>query len=333
MRSEYAENTRERNLQKEARAHIEVQIEVEKRLEQEPGIAIISKEFLCWLHAEFYKRLPDEFRLVSNPETGQSEKVEPGVLRRFNVRVGTHIPPPYSEIESYLARLQDVYDPKRHKGARSLCTLAAAHHRVLWVHPFGDGNGRVARLMTDAYLKSIGIGGHGLWTASRGLARNRDNYFSLLEQADAPRQNDFDGRGALSEKSLNQFCQFFLTTCEDQISYMQKVLNIDTLADRVLKYGKSREIGLLPDRRGNTDKVSRFSPPATRLLHLLTFRGTIPRSEIPDLLGLEERTSRRVVHFLVNEGFIISQSSRAPIRFSIPAHAAPYFLTGLYDTA
>lgn len=331
MKSEYAANTRERDLQKEARAHIEVQIEIENRLAHEPGIKVISKDFLCWLHAEFYARLPDDFRMVTNPGTGQSEKIEPGVLRHFNVKVGLHIPPPCNEIENYLFRLSEVYDPVHHEGAAALVALAAAHHRVLWVHPFGDGNGRVTRLMTDAYLAQVGIGGHGLWTASRGLARNRNEYFSLLQQADAVRQNNYDGRGALSAKALKTFGEFFLATCNDQISYMHKILAIDTFADSILKYGRSREIGILPDKLGRTGRDSRFRPEATRLLHQLAYRGRIPRSEVPGLFGLEERTSRRMVRFLAEEGFIRIQSSRAPLLFAIPAHAAPYIFPGLYD--
>jgi Uncharacterized conserved protein len=331
MKSEYAANSRERDLQKEARAHIEVQIEIEKKLAREPEISVISKDFLCWVHAEFYSRMPKELRVVTNPRTGHSEKIEPGMLRHFNVKVGGHVPPFYNEIEKYLSRLSEVYDPKRHTGTSALVALAAAHHRVLWVHPFGDGNGRVTRLMTDAYLMQTGIGGHGLWTASRGLARNREEYFSLLERADAARHNDYDGRGALSSKALIDFCKFFLTVCEDQISYMNTILDIDTFADRVLAYGRSREIGLLPGIKGNTGRSSRFRPEATRLLHQLVFRGAIPRGEIPALLGLEERTSRRLVRFLVEDGFIRSPTSRAPVCFAIPAHAAPYILSGLYD--
>jgi Fic family protein len=270
--------------------------------------------------------------VVTNPQTGHTEKVQPGSLRHFDVQVGRHVPPPHDEIERYLSRLSEVYDPQRHKGAEALVALAAAHHRVLWVHPFGDGNGRVTRLMTDAYLmRGAGMESHGLWTASRGLARKREEYFSLLQQADAARQNAYDGRGALSAKALIDFCKFFLATCDDQISYMRSILDIDTFADRVLSYGRSREAGVLPDANGRTDRLSRFRPEATRLLHQLVFRGVVPRSEIPTLLGLEERTSRRVVRVLAEDGFITTLSSRAPLCFAIPAHAAPYILPGIYE--
>jgi hypothetical protein len=81
--------------------------------------------------------------------------------------------------------------------------------------------------MTDAFLEKLCPGSYGLWTASRGLARRRDEYLKLLENADSPRLNDFDDRGALSYRALIDFSRFFLTTCLDQIVYMRKMPAID----------------------------------------------------------------------------------------------------------
>jgi Fic family protein len=88
--------------------------------------------------------------------------------------------------------------------------IAAAHHRLAWIHPFGDGNGRVVRLHSHALLIRHGLAGHGLWTLSRGLARQRQRYYAALEAADRGRRNDLDGRGNLSDAALADFCVFFL---------------------------------------------------------------------------------------------------------------------------
>ncbi|HEX2959027.1 MAG TPA: Fic family protein [Chitinispirillaceae bacterium] len=330
MRSEYAADTRQRDLQLEARAHIEVQLEIEERIASEPDVDIISEEFLCWIHREFYKRLSGSFRSVTNPDTGKAVAVVPGEIRQFDVYVGRHVPPSFTEIPAYLKRLNEVYKFHHLKGSNALSAIAAAHHRVLWVHPFGDGNGRVVRLMTDALLAKLCTGSYGLWTASRGLARMRDEYLKLLENADSPRLNDYDGRGALSLKALIEFSKFFLTACLDQIVYMKKMLEIDSFADRIKKYGQMRQNGLLPDRNGNTGPESLFRKEMTFLLHQLVYRGSIPRGEIPSLLGLEERTARRVVRQCTDEGFIVSKSSRAPLCIAIPAHAAPEIFPGLF---
>lgn len=55
--------------------------------------------------------------------------------------------------------------------AKRVLAMATAHHRFNWIHPFPDGNGRVSRLMSHAMAHKAGIGAHGLWSISRGLAR------------------------------------------------------------------------------------------------------------------------------------------------------------------
>ena len=127
------------------------------------------------------------------------------------------------------------------------------------------------RLATDAYIERVGIAGHGLWTASRGLARNRATYIDMLQGADAERWNDYDGRGNLSEKALTLFCDFFLDVCADQITYMHSILKVDDLAQRGSKrYGGARESGLL---RGKTAESEAFRNEETLLLEHLSAQG------------------------------------------------------------
>src|SRR5436305_942518 len=82
----------------------------------------------------------------------------------------------HEALGSFLHRFALFYDPAKQHGVRPLIALAAAHHRLMWIHPFLDGNGRVARLFTDAYFLRSSVTGYGLWNVSRGLARQRDSY-------------------------------------------------------------------------------------------------------------------------------------------------------------
>ena len=74
---------------------------------------------------------------------------------------------------------------------------AAAHHRLLWIHPFLDGNGRVARLMSYAMLLET-LDTNGIWSIARGLARNVADYKAYLADCEMRRRNDLDGRENLS---------------------------------------------------------------------------------------------------------------------------------------
>ncbi len=105
----------------------------------------------------------------------------PGALRERDVKVGRHIPVSHGALPRFLERFETVYT----KLGRTDMILAAAsaHHRLLWIHPFLDGNGRVARLMSYAMLlETLGTGG--IWSIARGLARNEATYKSQLMACD-----------------------------------------------------------------------------------------------------------------------------------------------------
>jgi Fic family protein len=63
-------------------------------------------------------------------------------------------------------RFDEAYDPKRLTKLARIVSVAASHHRYVWIHPFYDGNGRVVRLMSYAALKEANVGNE-LWSVVR----------------------------------------------------------------------------------------------------------------------------------------------------------------------
>ncbi|MCU7921610.1 MAG: Fic family protein [Candidatus Thiodiazotropha sp. (ex Dulcina madagascariensis)] len=100
----------------------------------------------------------------------------------------------------------------------TIISTAASHHRLLRIHPFLDGNGRVARLMSHAILLETPDTG-GIWSVARGLAQNVRTYKHHLAEGDLTRRNDLDGKGHLSEEALASLTRFFLSnwTLIDQL--------------------------------------------------------------------------------------------------------------------
>jgi Fic family protein len=99
-----------------------------------------------------------------------------------------------------------------------------------------DGNGRVSRLMSHAIAHQAGIGAHGLWSISRGLARGletRSDYKRMMDHADTPRQGDLDGRGNLSERAHRDFILWFFNVALDQVQFMASLFELDTLSRRL----------------------------------------------------------------------------------------------------
>ena len=329
MQRQYDTEPAKRNRQLESVAHITVQRHMEKRLQEAPELNIADGEFLCHIHREFYKQLPEEFLIVKAPDTGHESRVVPGELRREAVKVGRHLPPESGSLDAFLARFGEFYAPDRHHGAEKLVAAAAAHHRLMWIHPFLDGNGRVARLFTEAYFHRIPVLGYGLWSVSRGLARRNADYRAALTWADATRRNDLDGRGNLSNEGLIKFCRFFLEVCLDQVEYMGGMLRLEELVQRIRHYVDLRERGMVP---GPSGKKEPLRAEASRMLQEVLIHGVSTRGDVIHASGLKERTGRTLLRLLLEEGLLVSDTPKGEVRLGFPIHAAGWFFPDLYPT-
>lgn len=165
----------------------------------------LSVDFIIWTHKNFCERLPEELLVADHPTTKEKIKIVPGELRKDYVKVGLHIPPPPADLLAFLTRLAEGYSAKHLSRLRKIIGVAASHHRLAWIHPFLDGNGRVTRLFSHALLRELDVGSE-LWAVSRGLARRVADYKANLQAADEPRRGDLDGRGNLTMAGLIGFC-------------------------------------------------------------------------------------------------------------------------------
>lgn len=314
LKGDYSTNKEQRELQLEAKAHIEVQ----KLIEENIGNSnIIGKDYIKWIHEEFCKRLPEELLFVENPETKEIKKIIPGKYRDSSVIVGKHIPPDAEKIERFIERFELVYSPEKLSKVKQIIAVPASHHRFVWIHPFFDGNGRVARMLSHAYFLKIGVGSP-IWSISRGLARNVEEYKRLLMLADSPRQNDFDGRGNLSAKGLLEFCKFFLTSSIDQVEFMSDLLAPNTLLNRIEEY-IVEEI-----KKGQLPKGS------FELIREAFYSGTLERGKASLITGYSERNARSVLSKLVEKELLISNTPKGLLKLNFPANIIPYWFPKLY---
>ncbi len=315
LNNDYSSDPQKRSLQKEAKAHIDVQKWIDHGGLPSPAATVVA---ICEIHARFCEQLPEDLRWVNNPKSGESVRVEPGELRTQDVRVGRHVAISPGAVRNFLLRFEQAY----HKLGKTqqIASIAAAHHRLLWIHPFLDGNGRVARLLSHAMLLET-LDSGGVWSVARGLARRQADYKTHLGNCDLPRRSDLDGRGTLSEEALVSFTHFFLNLCIDQIDFMEHLIQPDRLRARINLWAKEdHAIGNLPAK-------------AEVILEAILLHGELPRGQVPNLLGLSDRQARRVVASLVKQQVIVSKSSRAPLRISFPARLAGRWFPGLFPDA
>jgi Fic family protein len=312
LKNDYSNDPRKHDLQLEAKAHITVQKWIDSG-----GIdgRAVTAESLREIHRRFCDLLPEDLLWVKYPETGERVRIVPGELRHRDVKVGRHIPISPGSVPRFLMRFEDVYcNPNR---INSILNAATAHHRLLWIHPFLDGNGRVARLMSHAMLLGA-LDTGAIWSVARGLARNVEEYKRHLADCDRTRRNDLDGRGNLSEEALAQFTRFFLRICIDQVSFMEDLVQPDRLRARIMLWADEEvQLGKLPPRSGS-------------ILEAILYRGKLPRADVAATVGLGERHARRIVSALTAHGVLMAEGVRAPLQLVFPATLSSRWMPGLF---
>ena len=115
------------------------------------------------------------------------EHVVPGRIRTANVTVGSYRCPDWQDAGYLLARLCEVLDgfdpPDSDQHAFPILKAVFAHLHLAWIHPFGDGNGRTARLMEFAILAQAGLPLPACHLLSNHYNLTRSAYYRQLERA------------------------------------------------------------------------------------------------------------------------------------------------------
>lgn len=286
-----------------ATSHVHLQRALERIIDRDAGPEwprLFSISLVSLIHRGLFRDASEQELKIE----GLEAPMVPGELRdiaQLNVSVGQHDAPAFQAVRPMLERMQVVYGRIADPRYRLIAALAY-HHRLAWVHPFPDGNGRVVRMITHLQLLKLGLASP-LWSISRGLARNHEAYYQHLAQADQHRQGDLDGRGQFSLKALQAFVRFMLRTCIDQMTYMLDALDRDTLRARI-------ERAVAFDERFIAAGIK---PEAARALHILITQGAVLRNDFKVYMGLGERTAISQLKQLVQLGVVDSPSPKSRI--------------------
>ncbi len=278
--------------------------------------ATFDPEVIRSMHHHLYSGMPEADRVT---DTG--EPVMEGQLRNGPVRVGMHVAPTHASVPAFLERWGQFYGSLP-EGERALVGVACAHHRLAWIHPFRDGNGRIARLHSHLALNAMGLT-QGIWSPMRGLARRQQDYYNRLIDADEHRQGDQDGRGVLSEKGLISFAEYFLDVCLDQAAFMEQMLNLTEFKDRLaalLAYESAK--------RGSGIRMEALIP-----LHYIAINGPIDRGTFKVMTGLSIRVSERLLKSLLDVGLLRSQTPKGAVYLGVPFGSLRFLFPNLWPEA
>ncbi|MDB6002417.1 MAG: filamentation induced by cAMP protein Fic, partial [Rhizobacter sp.] len=273
---DFSKDTELARKQRLAVAHIHAEQQGEERLDAlhaegaDSTRWLYSSDALTWLHHQLFSELqPADLTLADG------SAMAPGLLRERPVAIGRHEAPTPEAVPAFLARWSEGYGRVR-RGEASIVAAAASHHRLAWVHPFLDGNGRIARLHTHLLLHSMGLT-HGLWSPLRGFARSEASYKARLQAADEHRRGDLDGRGNLTQAGLVEWITYTLDICIDQVSFMTKLLDIQGMRDRI-----GAALAFESSTRKNGVRPEALIP----LHYLFATQAELARAEFKSMTGL-----------------------------------------------
>ena len=308
--------------QRLAVSHIQTEIACERLIQAklDSGETVVpwlySTQALVWLHLQLFGGLtPEDLTLADG------SLLTPGQVRTRGVAVGIHEAPNAEALPSFLSRWEEVYGHSR-RGEASIVALAAAHHRLAWVHPFLDGNGRVARLHTHLALHAQGLT-NGLWSPLRGFARSEEKYRGMLKAADEHRRGDLDGRGNLTEAGLIDWISYTLETCIDQVRFMRKLLDVGSMRERIqaaLIFEESKKTGVRKEA-------------ALALHYLFSTNSELGRAAFKQMTGLGERVATDLISSLLKNGYLATDSAYGALRFAIPRSALRFYFPDLWPEA
>ncbi|WP_223841634.1 Fic family protein [Pseudomonas marginalis] len=291
-----------KELRELAESHIGVQALLERTVRRPKSIdapwsVFFAPEFISVIHRRLFTGASDDDLRLSD-----GRLMVPGQLRdsaQRNVLVGDHAGPAWESVAPMLTRLQQVYGGQPDLTSRILSALAY-HHRLAFIHPFEDGNGRVVRMITHLQLMRLGLASP-LWSLSRGLARKQDEYYGRLRAADQPRRADLDGRGQLTQSGLFEFVEFMLQVCIDQMEYVEQAMGLVSLRQRL-----ERVIGLEERFIGAGVK-----PEMAKAIHILLTQGEIARADFKIFSGLHDRVASDQLKKLIDLGVVEAPSAKS----------------------
>ncbi len=325
LNKNFSGNEQKRYAQELCAAHVKTERILMQELLTSPPDNICEFDFVGKIHKMFYEQLPEQHQFTHSQGGFTRYSVTPGKMRDANVFLDsgrTSHGPDAKELPAQYDVFRRLYNPVNFHGDERLIAIAASHHRLGWLHPFRDGNGRVIRLFSGLYMAHIGINRSNLWPLSRGFSRNKQWYMTNLQSADSPSE---DGK-SFDQEFFADYCLFFLEVCLDQIRFMDSILGLNRIDARIEGYIKDRD-----KKRG---AINPLDPRAGKLLKALFLQGAIPRGEARLIMGMEkqsERHARRTVSQLTKEKLVESESHRASLKIGFPTHVLRYYFPDIFD--
>jgi Fic family protein len=158
-----------------------------------------------------------------------------------------------------------------------------AHYQFATIHPYYDGNGRTARLLTNLILHMGGYDLKGLYSLEEYYARHLGDYYEAINIGDL--HNYYMGR---ADASITKWVDYFIQGMKYSF-------------ENVLVLMKNKEPSPVQDK---SILLRKLDPKKRKALDLLLDFEIVSSKQVGELFGFKERTSRDLCAKWVKDGFI-----------------------------
>lgn len=205
------------------------------------------------------------------------------VIRDAASRQIIYMPPEAKDVEELMRDLV-LWINEQTKASLPYALIAAiAHYQFATIHPYYDGNGRTARLLTTLILHLGGYDLKGLYSLEEYYARNLGAYYEAISIG--PSHNYYFGR---AEADITKWIEYFI---------QGMAISFENVLKRM---AQSHESGL-PD---NSPLLRELDPQMRKALSLFQVSKTLTAKEIAALFGYKPRTSAKLCQTWVLKGFL-----------------------------
>lgn len=219
------------------------------------------------------------------------------VTRDSGSQAIVYMPPEAKDVPALMAQL--VHWVNRKDDLPVPIKAAITHYQYATIHPYYDGNGRTARLLTTLVLHLRGYGLKGLYALEEYYAQKLQDYYEALTVG--PSHNYYMGR---AEADITKWIGYF---AEGMAVSFQKV-------EAQARAGAGR---------GGSDQtrvLRKLNSRQRRALELFERSQEVTAKEIGDLFGLQSRAAALLCQSWVEDGFlIVSNSSKKARRYRLEA--------------
>lgn len=207
------------------------------------------------------------------------------VIRDSGTGGVVYLPPEAPDVPALMTELNGWITDQQQTNELPAPVLAGlAHYQFATIHPYFDGNGRTARLLTTLLLHRAGYGLKGIYSLEEYYARDLGSYYEALTVGTS--HNYYMGR---AEADLSNWVEYFCGGMADAFA---------TVRQKASEAAKQTA-------EDQTSTLRKLDARQRQVMALFEVEPYITTKQIADLLGIHRRTALNICRQWVETGFLV----------------------------